>query len=339
MPQISINGDEVRFNVADGDDSLLRAALRNGVGFPHECNVGSCGACKFTLSSGEVETLWDEAPGLSASDRRRGRRLACQCRPIGKDVSIQVRLSHEYQPNDLPVKSAAILERITQLNYDTAEFSFKTNGRRAGFLPGQYALLGLPGIPGKWRAYSMSNLENEDGTWQFIIRQVPNGHGTQHIFTQMRVGDSIELDGPYGHAWLRPVERDIVCIAGGSGLAPMLSIASSAAKTLKEKNRKLLFFYGGRTEKDLVARAYLEKLPGFGSEIQFVEALSDSCSQVNEDFAKGFLHEVVDLSVGEDIGRYETYMAGPGKMLEAFMDLLMVKRKVSFEQIHFDRYS
>ncbi|PWG74531.1 oxidoreductase, partial [Enterococcus hirae] len=80
------------------------------------------------------------------------------------------------------------------------EFVFKDD-QAADFRPGQYALLHLPGVDGP-RAYSMSNIRNADGHWEFIIRKVPNGAGTAALF-DLKVGDRIEIDGPYGLAFLR----------------------------------------------------------------------------------------------------------------------------------------
>ena len=62
---VRLAGADTAF-VCDADDTLLRAAQRAGIGFPYECNVGSCGNCKFELIEGEVQTAWSEAPGLSA---------------------------------------------------------------------------------------------------------------------------------------------------------------------------------------------------------------------------------------------------------------------------------
>lgn len=81
-PIILNEKDGSTFEQQEGD-TLLRAALRAGVGLSYECNSGGCGGCKFELLEGEVETLWADAPGLNERDRRRGRHLACQCRAKG----------------------------------------------------------------------------------------------------------------------------------------------------------------------------------------------------------------------------------------------------------------
>ena len=85
---------------ADGD-TILRAALRAGLGYSYECNSGGCGGCKFELVTGEIATLWQAAPGLSERDRKRGRHLACQCRALGP-VTVKAATAVEYQTKVLP---------------------------------------------------------------------------------------------------------------------------------------------------------------------------------------------------------------------------------------------
>lgn len=123
------------FAVPAGEDTLLRGALRAGIGFPHECSVGGCGACRFELLDGEVEELWPQAPGLSERERKRGKRLACQCRPRG-DCTIRVRCGEEYRPPVPPRRQLATLVERRPLTPDMARFTFRTEAP-ADFLPGQ----------------------------------------------------------------------------------------------------------------------------------------------------------------------------------------------------------
>jgi toluene monooxygenase electron transfer component len=299
---------------ANSQDSLLKAALRAGVGFPYECSVGSCGSCKFELLEGEVATLWNEAPGLNARDRQRGKRLGCQSVPLS-DIRVRVRTAPEYAAPILPCVVSVALVRKRTITHDMTEFTFKSS-TPAEFLPGQYALMQLAGI-GAQRAYSMSNLRNDEGLWQFIVRRVPNGLGTRHLHDELQVGDSLRLDGPYGLASLRPLERDVVCIAGGSGLAPMLSIARAAAPVLGAAGRRLHFFYGGRTLQDMAAAPLLAPLPGFGDRLCYEEAVSQAGSDDPGSGRVGFIHDVAEKKLGAGLADCEIYFAGPPPMVQA----------------------
>ncbi|MBV1960562.1 MAG: 2Fe-2S iron-sulfur cluster binding domain-containing protein, partial [Immundisolibacteraceae bacterium] len=231
------------------DDAILRGGQRAGVGLSYDCNVGGCGSCKFELIEGEIENMWEEAPGLNPRDVKRGKMLACQCRPKADSV-IKMITMDEFIPQTNPQRFMGKLEMIRDLTSDIREFRFQSANGFSAFQPGQYALLNLPGVEGG-RAYSMSNIGNEDGTWEFIIRLVPNGKGTNALF-DLSEGDEIEIDGPYGMAYLRTDSpRDIVCIGGGSGLAPMLSIARGLDAAEGMDDVKLHLFYGARGPNDM----------------------------------------------------------------------------------------
>lgn len=337
------------FTVAAGEDALLRGALRAGLAFPYECSVGGCGACRFELIDGEVETLWPEAPGLSERDRRRGKRLACQSRPLG-DCSIRVRLGHAEPAAVEPRRVAATLVGRRVVTPDISEFTFRLPAGR-GFLAGQYALLYLPGVTGA-RAYSMSNLPDEvDETsggaslWRFMIRRVPGGRGSGALFEQVALGDVIDIDGPYGHAWLRPGERDVVCIAGGSGLGPMLSVARGVLA--QSDVRRVHFFLGLRTQAELGAAQELAGLDPARLQLHTVLSAPGAAPEAQTGGSggwsgpTGFVHAEVErvLTAGPTpLKGFDHYFAGPPPMIDAVQELLMQRHQVPFGQIRFDRF-
>jgi toluene monooxygenase electron transfer component len=331
MRSIKVNND-ASFPCAE-DDTLLRAGLRAGFGLPYECNAGSCGTCKVELVAGEIDSLRPDAPGLAEIDRARNRVLACQARPAS-DCDIKVRLRPENVPLHRPARFAATLTRTRDLTHDMREFTFATHGA-PGFRSGQYALFYLPGLDAP-RTYSMSNADDGSGEWQFIVRRVPGGVGTVTLFERVKPGMEIRLDGPYGMAFLREDSvRDIVCIAGGSGLAPILSIVRGAARLPRREGRCIHVFYGARTQLDLCAREELAGLTGLGDALTFQEALSEP--DAGWTGATGFVHERVREFVGDRWAKFDYYFAGPPPMVEAVQRML-IERRVPFPQVHFDRF-
>jgi toluene monooxygenase electron transfer component len=317
-------------------DTLLRAALRAGLGLAHECNAGGCGACKFELLEGDIETLWPDAPGLSARDRQRGRHLACQCRAL-TPLTIKAQTGAEYVPPTPPVRQTARLVATRDVTADICEFRFVAS-EHARFAPGQFAMLDLPGL-GSSRAYSVSNTANSQCEWHFQIRRVANGQGTQVLFDELSPGDTVGLDGPYGVAYLRTDSpRDIVCVAGGSGLAPMVSIARGAAEAGLLADRKLTFFYGARLPSDVCGEDMLSALPGFGQQIQYIPVVSVPGDDGAWTGRTGFVHEAIAGALPAALADHEFYFAGPPPMTQALQELLMVTHGVPFEQIHFDRF-
>jgi toluene monooxygenase electron transfer component len=321
----------------EDDDTLLRAGLRAGLGMPYECNSGSCGTCKVELLEGQISSLRPDAPGLSERDRARNRILACQSRPAS-DCAIKVRLREDNVPRHRPARFTATLEGFRDLTHDMREFRFEAKGA-PGFLPGQYALFYLPGLDVP-RTYSMSNVDKGYGEWEFIVRRVPGGVGTVALFDKVAVGAQVSLDGPYGLAFLRPESpRDLILIAGGSGLAPILSIAKGAVREPKLDGRKIHIFYGARTTRDLCGEAEIKALPGYGERIFFEPVLSEPEADAPGTWQgfTGFVHEHARAFVGERWAQFEYYFAGPPLMAKAVQQMLIEKR-VPYPQVHFDSF-
>ena len=335
MFKIEIAGAELQF-FCESTDTLTRAGLRAGLGMPYECNVGSCGTCKVELLSGSVRSTWPDAPALSDRDRAKNRVLGCQSLPQ-EDCRIKVRTTDDYKPLHRPRRFEATFIASRDVTHDIREFHLRPE-TELSFRPGQYALFSLPGCQGQ-RAYSMSNCPDA-GSWEFQIKRVPNGQGTGTLFDRLEVGRQLTLDGPYGIAYLREDSpRDIVCIAGGSGISPMLSIARAAIRSTALAGREIHFFYGGRSRNDVCGEAELRELPGFGTRLHYHPAISLASADEEREWHGriGFVHEQVFSTLAAPAGDYEYYFAGPPLMTTAVQTLL-VQNKVPFAQMHFDQF-
>ena len=333
---VHITGTDQSFPCA-ADDTVLRAALRQGIAFPYECNVGSCGNCKFELIEGSVSSCWPEAPGLSEKDRQRHRWLGCQTRAQG-DLQIKLRTQDKYRPLHVPVRSPARLTSSRLITHDLSEFSFEL-AQPMTFASGQYALVHMAGVTGP-RAYSMSNEGASATALSFQVRRVPQGAGSAALFEQLRVGDGVEIDGPYGMAYLREdAPRDILCVAGGSGLSPMVSVARGAFASAPLASRQLHFVYGARLPEDVCGQDMLQALPGWPERGSYQAVVSglDSDALLPEGLARGFVHEVVDQHYGDRLADMEIYFAGPALMAQSLLKLL-IARKVPMDQVHFDQF-
>lgn len=335
MPTVKLDDSGVSFDCAPGDP-ILRSALRHGIGFPYECGVGACGTCKFELLSGAVDSLWADATGLSERDRKKGRHLGCQAIAL-ETCSVKVRLDDYCRPEIAPVRRKVVFAGYRDITHDIREITFVSRDR-ADFLPGQFALLTLPEVEGD-RAYSMANLANERGEWKFQVRRRPNGVATTLLFDKLLPGQEIFLDGPYGMAYLRTDSpRDIVCISGGSGIAPMLSIAQGKARDERLAEKSLHFFFGGRTPADICGEDVLRDLPGYGSRLHYYAAISDADAAHGWPGPVGPVHELVASKLKEALAAYEFYLAGPPPMIQAVQNLLVTGHRVPPTQIHFDRF-
>ena len=331
MTRIAVQPGDQEFDCTEGD-TILRAALRAGIGMPYSCNVGSCGNCRFELIEGAVEHLRHDPPAWSERDLKRNRWLGCQALPK-RACTIKFRADDGYVGKYRPARRNAELLSATPVTRDITEFSFRIDGAD-DFLPGQYALLSAPGIEGG-RPYSMSNLPG-DGTWQFQIKLVPGGAATGYLFDRAGPGAGILLDGPYGTAYLRTDSpRDIVLMAGGSGLSPMVSIARGAQAAGMLGSRKLHFFYGCRTAADLFDESIL------GDELRATSVVTPVLSEPASGAAwtgkTGFLHDVVGQALGGNLKDHEIYFAGPAVM-SAAVQKMAFEAGVPMDQLHFDEF-
>jgi len=321
--RITLAGAALEFSCA-ADEVLVRAALRAGIELPYECNMGGCGACKLQLVSGEVDPVWPDAAGLSDRDRRRQQILACQARPKSDcEVALRAPPKQDLALEQRPVRRMVTLRSRRLLSPSLAEFDFVGDGA-ATFLPGQYALLEVPGIVGP-RAYSMANAANDEGRWTFILRKVTGGAATGVLFDTLRPGDRLSLDGPYGKAHWRQSPRPAVCIAGGSGLAPMLAVAAAASH-----HQTVSLFFGTRDAADVAA---VPELPG----VAVTTVVSEPQDGWNG--ATGMVHDAVAKAIpAEAAAGSDYYLAGPRPMIDAVQRMLVLDRRVPIEQIFFDRF-
>ena len=329
--RVDLDASEHAF-MSPPDETILHSALRQGIGFPYECSTGACGSCRFELISGDVQTLWAEAPGLSERMRARGNRhLACQT-VARSDLRIKAHPEERCCPPIAPTLSTAVLTERRSLTHDMTEFVFRTD-QPAEFMPGQYVLLRTARVSGA-RAYSMCNLPNDRGEWRLIIKRKAEGVLTGSLFDTATVGQTVELSGPYGMAYLsREMAGDILCIAGGSGLSPVLSVAMAAIRS--DRERKVELFYGGRTPKDIIelsAIAESDCLP-VGS-VMFIPAISEAVDGWPGE--RGFIHEVAArrATISQDTN---VFVAGPRPMITETLRIL-AETGVRRDKIHFDSF-
>ncbi len=336
-----ISSDVGEFFCSEGD-TLLRAALRAGLGATYECNSGGCGTCKFVATEGEFEQIQPDPPGLSDRDRRKGRQLACQAVPT-QDCVVKLSVDPENTPRISPRVHVATVLGVRHLTHDMVELLVQTE-MPADFLPGQFAMVSRLSGPSeplqqlrRERAFSMANVANDDGLWQFLIKEVPEGVVSGVLVREVKVGDKLRLDGPYGHAYLKDTGRDVVCIAGGSGLAPMVSIARGLAYRSDSMERSLLFFYGGRAVRDLCVREFTDEITAFLNVANLIEVLSEA-DPGTWTGPSGFVHEAVKAAELTDLRDRDIYVAGPLVMTDAVVRLLILDLEVPVNNIHYDRF-
>ncbi|ROZ88015.1 2Fe-2S iron-sulfur cluster binding domain-containing protein [Gordonia sp. OPL2] len=322
------------------DETLLRAGLRAGLALPYECASGGCGSCRAQLLGGDVRSLWPEASGLSERDRRRGNRiLMCQSVPTGNcRVKAPALGDPQVAEEPVPQRFRAILVRREMLTEDTALFTLAFQNP-IRYLPGQFMI--LESRDGVRRAYSMAHPASELGSGQveFIIRAKPGGAGSQWLFATLTPDAELIAEGPYGRAYARPTsDRPVVCIAGGTGLAPVLAIAECLLR--RQDGPAIDFYFGVRRRSDLVVVERLEKLQTSGARVLVsVQEAADTADRLDTGLVTraGVVIDHV-AEDWQDLSSHDVYLAGPSGMVDAAMRSLVRERHACADRVYFDRF-
>ena len=343
---VRTRGESFAFDCAAGE-KILQAGLRAGFGLPFECGSGTCGTCKAELGDGELDEGWREAPGRAYVKAERSEFLMCQASPRS-DCSIGVRSKVEALPDDVPVPNARSgqIMKVELLTHDVCRIEVSID-KPTSFNAGQFMLVGAEAVVGQ-RAYSMANYAATTDSLTFVIKQVPDGGFTDWLFAADRIGIDLELFGPLGVATYAPtLPNNLVCIAGGSGLAPMLSILDHAIQAGHFNTYAGDLFFGVRTERDIYLLDQLKEFAAKAPEkLGITVVLSDtapsaelSAAHPELQFDEGFVHEA---TMRHMVGRWEnvmTYLAGPPPMVDATLRALVMEAKLAPAAIRYDKFS
>jgi len=320
---------------SEGDETVLEAALRHGVAFPNKCRAGACGSCKCRLVEGKVKELTDSSYTLSAEELQAGYILACQSRPRS-DLTLEVPgLAAGVslpEPRTLNGRIAR-LERVTD---DILELEVELE-EKLPYVAGQYAEISLPGMIDEPRSFSFANAPGTDGQRRlhFHVRRVPDGELTGYLFEHARPGEPLKVAGPFGDFRLRSGKRPILCVAGGTGLAPIKAMLDQALAGRLE--RDVLLFYGTRRQLDLYCVEHLRNLAGFWqARFEFVPVLSEEPHDSDWTGERGLVTEALERR-GEELTEHEAYLCGPPGMIDRAIEVLRA-RGVPEERIHFDKF-
>lgn len=309
--QIALNFEDgvTRFIEASGHETVADAAYRQGINIPLDCRDGACGTCKCKAESGRYE-LGDNfiEDALSEDEIAEGYVLTCQMR-AESDCVVRIPASSQLCKTEQASFEAAISD-VRQLSASTIALSIKGEAlSRLAFLPGQYVNLKVPGSD-QSRAYSFSSLQ-KDGEVSFLIRNVPGGLMSSFLTSLAKAGDSMSLAGPLGSFYLRPIQRPLLLLAGGTGLAPFTAMLEKIAEQGSEHPLHLI--YGVTNDFDLVELDRLQALAACIPNFTFSACVANPDSQYPQ---KGYVTQHIAPQHLND-GDVDVYLCGPPPMVEA----------------------
>ncbi|MEO8080976.1 MAG: CDP-6-deoxy-delta-3,4-glucoseen reductase, partial [Caldimonas sp.] len=292
-------------------ETLLEAGLRQGLALPYECRNGGCGVCACTVLHGEVDLGAYQHSALSDAERAEGKALMC-CATAQSDVDIAV--VHDDDALRLPVRTwSARVDSLERLSDDLVVIKLSLpGGEPIKFRGGQYINILLP--DGERRAFSFANPPQDNAHVELHVRRVPGGRYTGYVFTTMRVGDTVDFEGPLGDFTLRESTLPIVFVAGATGFAPVKSIVEDAfARGLR---RPMTLYWGVRRRADLYMAEVCESWQAEHANFAFVPVLSEPLPGDAWTGRIGLVHEAI-LADFPDMKGHEVYVCGSVRMVEA----------------------
>jgi NAD(P)H-flavin reductase/ferredoxin len=314
--------------------TLLEAALAQGVAYPHNCTVGTCGSCKTRLIDGQIQAASDFGYALSKPELEAGYILACQS--VLRQAMTVVEIAPPAADLAAPESFEARIVGTEALTHDIMKVTVETD-RPVKFVAGQYATFVAPGMP-RGRNYSFADAPQRSGkkALTFFVRKVPGGEFTEALFTGALTGGPLQMEAPHGAFYLRPGVAPMVCIAGGSGLAPLLSVLEDMRMRRVRRPCKLLF--GARTQADLYAIDQIKSIASSWLEsFEFVPVLSHERADSGWAGARGFVTDFIPKAKLDEAAG-EAYLCGPPPMIDAGIEKL-VQLGVPLQNIFYDKFT
>src|SRR5262245_28487887 len=131
--------------MGESSQNLLKVALENGINWPHNCRVGSCGTCRCKLLSGKIKPLNDFSYVLSGEELDAGYILACQTM-LQSDIEVEVAIEEAAAALPKARQIEGRIVRMSPLTHDILDVGIKLEGELNDYLPGQYAEIIIPGV-------------------------------------------------------------------------------------------------------------------------------------------------------------------------------------------------
>ena len=335
--QLTIEPLGATIEVEEGQ-TILDAALRQGIYIPHACGHGLCGTCKIEVLDGEVDLGNANPFALMDFERDERKALAC-CATLEADTVIEADVEEDADAQSIPVKDfTAEVTRIVDRTPTIKAIHLRLN-EPLRFQAGQYVQLEIPGMH-ETRAFSIANSPADvlaTGEIELNVRRVPGGAGTAILHEQLAVGDRVRLSGPYGRFFVRAsAHMPMIFMAGGSGLSSPRSMILDLLQS--GCTEPITLVYGQRTAAELYYDEDFRELSRRHGNFTYVPALSEAASESNgasdATAAHGFVHEAAKAHFDNRFAGHKAYLCGPPAMIDACITTLMQGRLFESDIYH-----
>jgi CDP-4-dehydro-6-deoxyglucose reductase len=313
--QITLKSSGKQFTT-NPDETILEAALRQGINLPYGCKNGACGSCKGKVVEGQVQHGQHSENALNKADETAGAILFCCAHPQS-DLVIEAR---EVQgAGDIAIRKVPC--RVNSINKPSTDVAILKlqlpAAERFQFLAGQYLEFLLK--DGQRRAYSIANAPDQEGPLELHIRHLPGGLFTDFVFgaitPALKEKDILRFEGPLGSFFLREdSKKPIIFLAAGTGFAPIKSIIEQMQS--KKIHRPIELYWGGRRPSDLylndLCKTWEKDIPNF----KYIPVISDGLPEDAWHGRTGFVHQAV-IDDHPNLKDFQVYACGAPVMVNA----------------------
>ena len=294
------------------DESVLDAALREGLALPYGCRNGACRSCRGRVLEGEFVYPDGTPKSLTSLDTAQAFALLCMARPT-TDLRIEVEEIDSEQKIVVRNLPCRVVEK-RRLAHDVIGLELMLpDSERLQYLPGQYVDVLLR--DGRRRAFSLANAPREDDRLELQIRHVPGGTFSEYVIHHLKERALLRLRGPLGSFYLRRKDRrPVILMAGGTGFAPIKAILEGVlAGGFSEK---IHLYWGARARRDLYMHERAETWASEREGFAYTPVLSEPDPGDAWTGRSGFVHEAV-LADYPDLSAFTVYASGPPVMVTA----------------------
>ncbi len=320
---VKLAGSGKTFSTRAGE-TILAAALRQGIMLPYSCRNGTCASCHATLLHGAVEYPYQPPAALDAAEIGRGRILLCQAVASG-EVVIE---AHEIEAvRDIPIRT--LPARVSEKRFlSPTVVQLKLNlpkGMRLQFLAGQYIDILTRDIKtgeGRRRAFSLASPPHEEAFLELHIRHISGGDFTEYVFHRLAERDLLRFQGPLGTFFVRDDgARPILMLGGGTGFAPLKAMIEQLMH--RGERRPIHLYWGVRNRAELYLDALPRRWAAERADFEYTPVLSDPEPGDRWSGRRGWVHEAL-LADYPDPAGFDIYMSGPPAMIDAARHRLQV---------------
>ncbi len=294
--------------IAQADEALLAAAIRQGIGLPYGCKDGACGSCKCKKLEGTTTQGTHQLKALSPEEAEQGFILTC-CAVAHSDVVIESRQVTD--ESSFPVKKMPVrVNSLVRASRDVMLMRLQLPASDVfKYHAGQYVEFLLR--DGDRRAYSMGNAPHtqlENPGVELHLRHMPGGKFTDHVFSAMKEKEILRIEGPFGSFYLREDSaKRMVLLASGTGFAPIKAIIEHMQ--FKGVTRPAVLYWGGRRPADLYMHDWVLAQVAQMPNLSYVPVVSDALPEDAWAGRTGFVHNAVLQDIA-DLSGYQVYACG-----------------------------